>query len=199
MDSAESSNITQLLGAWSQGDQPALARLTSVIYPELRRIAERYMRHERANHTLQATALVNEAFIRLTANQPTHVENRGHFFGIAATLMRQILVDHARAHRRVKRGAGAVPVNVDDVAIVSPDRFEEILQVHEALDQLAAVDERKARVVELRYFGGLSVEETAQMLHVAPNTVIRDWAFAKAWLQKHSRSGKQTDAASGRE
>jgi len=177
-------HVTQLLIDWSQGEAKALAELTPLVYDELRRLASRYMSHERPNHTLQTTALVHEAYLRLVDQNRVHWQNRAHFFGIAAQMMRRILVDHARSHRYAKRGGGAPVVSIDDVAVMSKERAAELVELDEALASLAAVDPRKARVVEMRFFAGLTEEEIAEVLHVAPNTVQRDWTMAKAWLRR---------------
>ena len=179
-----SSLVTELLTAWNNGDKTALERLIPLVEGELHRIAGRYMRHENEDHLLQTTALVNEAFLRLVDQKRVHWQNRAHFYGIAAQLMRRILIDHARAAHRAKRGGGAHQVSLsqaEDVVTQTPD---ELLALDEALKKLAAVDERKSRVVELRYFGGLSVEETAEFLQVSQVTVMRDWNMARAWLRR---------------
>jgi RNA polymerase sigma factor (TIGR02999 family) len=175
-------NITEFLRSWNEGDEGALEKLTPLVYRELHRLAARYMRREQAEHTLQATALVNEAYVRLIDWKNVQWQNRGHFLGVAAQLMRRILVDYARSRRYDKRGGGARPVSLDDAPPVADDKLRVLLDIDEALDRLAAIDARRAQVVELRYFGGLSVEETAEALGVSPITVIRNWNFAKAWL-----------------
>jgi RNA polymerase sigma-70 factor (ECF subfamily) len=176
--------VTQLLVAWGDGDQSALNKLMPLVYDELHRMAHRYMAQERPEHTLQTSALVNEAYVRLIDQKNVHWQNRAQFFGIAATSMRRILVGYARRRKRVKRGAGALQISLDEVAILSNERASEMVAIDEALEKLAAVDPRKSQVVELRFFGGLSIEETAEVLHVSPGTVMRDWTLAKAWLRQ---------------
>lgn len=170
-----------MLVAWGGGDEGALERLLPVVYDELKRIARRYMAGERGGHTLQATALVNEAYMRLIDINQVQWRNRAHFFAMSATLMRRILVDAARSKRYQKRGAGAQRVSLDEGLLVS-DPGPDLIALDDALQSLAAFDARKSQVVEMRYFGGLSVEETAEALKVSPETVMRDWKFAKAWL-----------------
>jgi RNA polymerase sigma factor (TIGR02999 family) len=161
-----------------------LERLTPLIHAELRRLARRYMARERGGHTLETGALVNEAFIRLIGWEEARWQNRSHFYGLAAQLMRRVLVDHARSRTSKKRGGNARPIALDDASIVSPPRGADLCALDEALDRLAAVDARKAKVVELRFFGGLNNEEVAQVLGVSPFTVVRDWNLAKAWLYR---------------
>ena len=179
---APSSEITGLLVDWSNGDRDALEKLLPLVETELRRLAHSYMRRENPDHTLQTTALVNEAYLKLVDQNKTRWQNRAHFFGIAARIMRRILLNYARDQHRAKRGGKAIQVSLSDASVVSLERTEELLALDEALQRLALVDERKSQVVELRYFGGLDVEETAEVLHVSPITVMRDWKFAKAWL-----------------
>lgn len=181
--------VTRLLAAWSDGDRSALDKLLPLVGKELHELAHRYMSRERPDHTLQTTALVNEAYMRLVDQKDVRWQNRAHFFAIAASIMRRILIDHARKIAYQKRGGGVLKVSLDDVAIVSDERAAELLALDEALQSLAEVDERKTRVVELRYFGGLSVEETAEVLGVSSDTVTRDWRRAKAFL--HRELGKQ--------
>jgi len=176
--------VTQLLVDWGNGDKAALDRLTPLVHEELHRLAHRHMRLERPNHTLQTTALVNEAYVRLVDQRNLHWKNRAHFFSIASRLMRRILVDLARAHDVAKRGGGAPQVSLDEAAIVSQERAAELVALDEALTRLAKMDERKSKVVELRFFGGMSVEETAEALGVSPITIKRDWSTAKAWLYR---------------
>jgi RNA polymerase sigma factor (TIGR02999 family) len=179
--------VTDLLLDWSNGSEAALDRLTPLIYEELHRLAHRHMRRERRyqrGHTLQTSALVNEAYLRLIDQRNVRWQNRAQFFSIASRLMRRILVDHARAHHYAKRGGGAVKVSLDEAALVTHDRAAELVALDNALTSLAAIDERSSRVVELRFFGGMSVEETAEALGVAPVTVKRDWSTAKAWLYR---------------
>ncbi|HLM55874.1 MAG TPA: sigma-70 family RNA polymerase sigma factor [Pyrinomonadaceae bacterium] len=182
------SEITGLLIAWSDGDQTALEELLPLIERELHRIARNYMRRENPGHTLQTTALVNEAYFRLVDQKSVRWQNRAHFFGIAAQIMRRILLNYARDSHRVKRGGHAVQVSLSEVAVVGEERSAELIALDEALQRLAAIDERKCRVVELRYFGGLSVEETAEVLGVSAVTVARDWKMAKAWLAREIRN-----------
>ena len=174
--------VTELLRAWSDGDEGALERLVPLVEAELRRLARGYMGRERRGHTLQVTALVNEAFLRLTDARRLRWQDRAHFLGISARLMRRVLVDHARARGYQKRGGGAQRVTLDDALVVSPEPAVNVLALDRALEALAAVDNRKSRTIELRFFGGLSVEETAEVLHVSPDTVKRDWRLAKLWL-----------------
>ncbi len=187
--SASSQNITKLLLDWRNGDQTALDQLMPLVYEELRRMANHYMRNERKGHTLQTSALVNEAYLRLVDHENIEWQNRAHFFGVAAQAMRRILVDHARARNYQKRGGGAQQVSLDEAATLAGDRAAELIALDEALQELAKMDERKARVVELRYFGGLSVEETAEALGVSVPTVTRDWNTAKAWLMREMTKG----------
>ena len=178
------SEITRLLLAWSDGDPTALEKLLPLVEKELHRIADRYMRKEKPGHTLQTTALVNEAYFRLIDQRSVRWQNRAHFFGIAAKIMRRILLNYARDRHRAKRGGAAVQVSLSDVAVMSEAKSLELIALDEALERLAAIDKRKSRVVELRYFGGLSVEETAEVMKVSPITVIRHWNMAKAWLAR---------------
>jgi RNA polymerase sigma-70 factor (ECF subfamily) len=174
--------VTQLLRAWSDGDEGALERLVPLVEAELRRLARRYMGRERRGHTLQVTALVNEAFLRLTDARRLRWQDRAHFLGISARLMRRVLVDHARARGYQKRGGGAQRVTLDEALLVSPEPAVDLVALDRALVALAGVDIRKSRVIELRFFGGLNVEETADVLHVSADTVKRDWRLAKLWL-----------------
>jgi RNA polymerase sigma factor (TIGR02999 family) len=176
--------VSQLLADWSAGDREALDKLMPLVYDELRRLAHRHMARERAGHTLQTTELVNEAYLKLINERGMHWQNRTHFFAVAAQLMRFILVDYARAHARQKRGGGAEQVELDEALIVSEDRVGELLALDEALSRLAAFDERKSRIAEMRFFAGLTIEETAEVLSVSVETVMRDWRLAKAWLQR---------------
>jgi RNA polymerase sigma factor (TIGR02999 family) len=176
--------ITQLLLAWGQGDQTALARLAPLVQAELHRLASRYMNRERAGHVLQTTALVNEAYLRLIDQRRVQWQNRAHFFGVAAQLMRRILVDFARAQHYQKRGGVAERLAFDEALAISQEREADLVALDDALTALAALDARKSRVVELRFFGGLSVAETAEALKVSPETVMRDWSTAKAWLYR---------------
>ena len=176
--------VTGLLKAWSGGDQAALERLADHLYDELRRIARRYMRNERAGNTLQTTALVNEVYLRLVDVKNVDWQQRAQFFAIAAQMMRRILVDAARARGSRKRGGGAVKVNVDEALVVSPERDSSLVALDEALEAFSKLAPRQAKVVELRYFGGLSEEETAEVLKISARTVRRDWDFAKSWLMR---------------
>jgi RNA polymerase sigma factor (TIGR02999 family) len=180
-------DITELLVDWSKGDREALNKLTPLVYDELHRLASRYLRHERANHTLQTTALVHEAYLRLVNQRNANWQNQVQFFGVAAQLMRRILVDYARSHGAAKRGGGYAKLSLDEAMIVSEEKIEDLMAVDEALNSLAAIDLKQSRVVELRVFGGLTVEETAEVLGVSPRTVKREWSMAKAWLQGQLR------------
>jgi RNA polymerase sigma-70 factor (ECF subfamily) len=174
--------VTGLLRAWNRGDQDALEQLIPLVEAELRRVARAYMARERREHTLQPTALVNEAFLRLTDAQRIRWQDRAHFLGIAARLMRRVLVDHARARGSRKRGGAVAKVSLEDALVVAPEPAVDVLALDRAVEALAAVDARKGRVIELRFFAGLSVEETAEVLHVSTDTVKRDWRMAKLWL-----------------
>jgi RNA polymerase sigma factor (TIGR02999 family) len=175
-------NVTELLQAWSGGDNSALEKLIPLVYDELHRLAKRYIGRERPGHTLQTTALVNEAYLRLIDAQQVEWQNRAHFFAISAQLMRRILVDFARKKRFAKRGGEAIQVSLAEAILVPQGRNADLVALDEALETLTKIDERKGRVVELRFFGGLSVEETAEVLKVSPETVLRDWKVAKVWL-----------------
>jgi RNA polymerase sigma-70 factor (ECF subfamily) len=174
--------VTQLLAEWSDGDNAALGELTPLVYEELRRLAHHFMEGQRPDHTLQTTALVDEAYLRLADQTSPSWQNRAHFFAVAARAMRQILVNYAKSSRAQKRGGGALKVELDEAAIVSPEQSQAIVDLHEALDRLGTLDSRKARVVELKYFGGLNHDEIAEVMKVSTVTVRRDWVFAKAWL-----------------
>jgi RNA polymerase sigma factor (TIGR02999 family) len=180
--SSSRQDVTQLLVEWRGGDAGALERLYPLIQPELHRLAHHYMRRERAGHTLQTTAILNEAYLRLVDNPTPRWQDRTHFVAAASRLMRRIMVDHARERRSLKRGGGALKVTLDEAALVSEARSDELLALDEALEGLAAQDARKSQIVELRYFGGLTVEETAEFLELSPRTVEREWTMAKAWL-----------------
>jgi RNA polymerase sigma-70 factor (ECF subfamily) len=186
----ESHQVTQLLKDWSNGNQSARDQLMGVVYDELHRLAHRYMKRESPGHTLQTSALVNEAFLRLVDQKNVHWQNRAHFFGIAAQMMRRILVDYARSRRFAKRGGDARQVSFDEELIVSRQLSADVVELHDALNELAGIDERKSKVVELKFFGGLSIEETAEVLGVSPGTVMRDWTLAKAWLRLAMRRSK---------
>jgi RNA polymerase sigma factor (TIGR02999 family) len=174
--------VTQLLAEWSHGDNAALVELTPLVYEELRRLAHHFMGGQRPDHTLQTTALVDEAYLRLADQTNPSWQNRAHFFAVAARAMRQILVNYAKSSRAQKRGGGALKVELDEGAIVSPEQSKAIVDLHEALERLGTLDSRKARVVELKYFGGLNHDEIAEVMKISMVTVRRDWVFAKAWL-----------------
>ena len=178
-----SGDVSTILRAWSNGDQRALERLTPIVHDELRRLARRYMKRERPGHSLQTSALVNEAYMRLVDYKRMQWQDRAHFFAVSAQLMRRILVDHARRHN-LKRGGGVAHVSLDDAALVGSGRGADLVALDDAIDALGRLDARKAQVVELRFFGGLSVEEAAQVLKVSAVTVMRDWSTAKAWLHR---------------
>ena len=180
--------VSGLLQAWGDGDRGALDKLTPIVYDELHRLARRYMRGERPGHSLQTSALVNEAYMRLVDYKGMQWQNRAHFFAVSAQLMRRILVEHARRHN-LKRGGGVQHVSLDETAVVGGDRAANLVALDEAMDALAVLDPRKVRVVEMRFFGGLSVEETAEVLEVSPVTVMRDWSTAKAWLYRELTGG----------
>jgi RNA polymerase sigma-70 factor, ECF subfamily len=181
--------VTELLVAWGQGDQSALERLIPLVHQELRRIARRQMRGERRGHTLQTSALVNEAYLRLIDLNQVRWQDRAHFLAMSARLMRRILVEHARARLSSKRGSGAANVSLDEAGDVSQERGVNLVALDDALQALAAVDVRKSQVVEMRFFGGLSIEESAEALQVSPDTVKRDWRLAKAWLLRELGQG----------
>jgi RNA polymerase sigma factor (TIGR02999 family) len=176
--------VTELLIEWSNGDKAALDKLTPLVHKELRRLAHHYMSHERPGHTLQTTALVNEAYLRLVNRKGFHWQNRAHFFGIAATLMRSILVDHARSHAYAKRGGGARKIELDEAMIVSQERAAEVVALDDVLKRLADFDPQQSRIVELRFFGGLTIEETSEVLDLSPATIKREWSTARAWLYR---------------
>src|SRR6267143_573861 len=181
-------NVTKLLVAWGNGDETARDELMPLVYQELHRLAHHYMNRERPGHTLQTSALVNEAFVRLIDQKGVRWQNRAHFFGIAAQMMRRILVDYARSRHYAKRGGSAQQVSLNEALIVTEERTAEVLALDDALKGLAEFDPRKSQIVELRFFGGLSIEETAEILNVSPGTVMRDWTLAKAWLRKEMTS-----------
>lgn len=183
MKTLTADNLTGLLVEWREGDQAALARLMPLVYDQLRRIAHRHVQRERDGHTLQTSALVNEAYLRL-ADQKVVWQNRAHFFAVTARVMRHILIDHARRRRYAKHGGDARQVSIEEAEAMSMERAAELIALEEALDELAQLDQRKSRVVELRYFGGLSLEETAEALDISLMTVRRDWRAAKAWLYR---------------
>jgi RNA polymerase sigma factor (TIGR02999 family) len=184
MTPAGANEITVLLRAWRDGDQVALDRLSSLVYDDLLRMARRYMKNEREGNTLQTTALVNEAYLRLVDIKNTGGRDRAQFFALSAQIMRRILVDAARARGAHKRGAGAVKVNVDDAPVLAPELDEPIVALHEALEEFAKIAPRQARTVELRYFGGMSVDEISEVMKISPRTIERDLDFAKAWLKR---------------
>lgn len=184
MTRSEPHQITQLLAEWSEGNQSALDELYPLVYNELHRLARRYMSRERKGHTLQTTALINEAYVRLVDQKNVHWANRSHFFAISAQIMRRILIDHARRHAYAKRGGRAQQVSLEEGAIVARELSSELVRLDEALKSLAKLDPRRCHVVELRYFGGLSNEEIAGVLKVSENTVTRDWNLARAWLHQ---------------
>ncbi len=186
--------VTQLLRAWSAGDQNALEKLTPLVYRELHRAAQRYMARQKPDHTLQTTVLVNEVYLRLVAFKEVTWEDRGHFFAVCAQLMRRILTDWARSQQYLKRGKGALHVSLDDGLVVSPQRSPDLVALDEALKALSEVNSRRGQVVELRFYGGLSVDETAGVLKVSPETVLRDWKLAKLWLLREMSGGKQVEA-----
>jgi RNA polymerase sigma factor (TIGR02999 family) len=177
-------HLTQLLQRWSAGDSRALDELTPLVYAEVRKLARRYLQRERPNHTLQATALVNEAYIRLIDQRSVQWKNRAHFYGIAAQVMRRVLVDHARMRKADKRGSGETPLVLDEALDVSADRGLDLVHLDDALKALAALDPRQAKIVELRFFGELSIEETAEVVRLSPATVKREWAAARIWLRR---------------
>ncbi|SRR5579885_714875 len=180
-------SVTELLIAWNDGDTSALNRLIPLVEDELRRLARHHMRHENPAHTLQTTALVNEVYLKLVDQTHARWHNRAHFFSIAAQIMRRILIDYARRNLRGKRGGGVADLPLEEAAILTPEKSAELLALDEALDRLSALDPLKARVVELRHFGGLSVKETAEVLKISEVSVIRHWGFAKSWLRKQVR------------
>ena len=180
--SVSQQRVTDLLTRWSEGDDAVLAELTPLVYEELRRLAHRQMGAERTDHTLQTTALVSEAYLRLADQTNPRWQNRAHFFAVAARAMRQILVSYARSQRAEKRGGGVLKIELDEAALVSPEESKQIVDLHEALERLATLDSRKAQVVELKYFGGLDYDEMAEVLKISRVTVRRDWEFAKVWL-----------------
>ena len=189
MTDASSSEITQLLHAWREGDQLALERLTAVVYDELHRMARHYMAREREGHTLQTTALINEVYLRLVNAKEVKWQDRAHFFAVSAQLMRRILTDFARSHGYQKRGGGAQQVPLDEACLASVEPGVDLVALEQALTRLGETDTRKSKVVELRFFGGLTVEETAEVLHISGETVMRDWSVARAWLLRELDGG----------
>ena len=192
--SSSQQEVTQLLKDWSGGDEGALGKLIPLVQPELHRLAHHYMSRERAGHTLQTTALLNEAYLQLVDDPKRNWQNRTHFMAAAAQLMRRIIVDYARERRSLKHGGGALKVSLDDAALVTEKQSEELLALDEALERLGVQDLRKSQIVELRYFGGLTVEETAEFLKLSHRTVKREWRMAKAWLYR-ALSGEEPDEA----
>ena len=186
--------VTKLLKNWGAGDKSALDNLMPLVHAELHRLARQHMRREKPGHLLQTSALVNEAYLRLVDASQVDWKNRAHFFGIAALLMRRILVDHARRNAYLKRGGGALRVSLDEAALRPHEQARELVALDDALEALAAIDPRQSKIVELRFFGGMSIEETAEVLKVSPGTVARDWTFARAWLRKEmgSDGGRET-------
>ena len=191
---AQAPDVTQLLRAWSEGDQQALEQLTPLVYQELHRRAHRQMAQERAGHTLQTTALVNEIYVQLVDLRGVSWRDRAHFFALSSRLIRRVLIDAARARGAVKRGAGSPHVEFDENLMVSTEPPADVVALDEALIALAAIDQRKSEVVELRFFGGLGIEETAEVLKVSPETVKRDWKLAKAWLRRELRQRDDTSS-----
>jgi len=190
--------ITELLVAWGNGDQTSLEKLTPLVYNELHRLARRYMGRERPGHTLQTSALVNEAYIRLIDWKSVQWQNRAHFFGVSAQLMRRILVDFARSREYAKRGGGAHQVSLDEAAVTPSERGADLVALDEALNSLATLDARQSRVVELRFFGGLKLEEIAEVLKVSVGTVRRDWSLARAWLHRELSKAQDSSMKKGK-
>ena len=186
--------VTQLLQSWSEGNQEALDKLVPLVHAELHRLARHYMSHERPGHTPQTTELVNEAYVRLIDWKNVRWQNRAHFFGVAAQIMRRILVDFARSRASAKKGGGTQYVSLSEAMTISPERGEDLIALDDALESLSELDSRKGRIVELRFFGGLSVEETAEVLKISERTVMREWGLAQAWLYREL-SGVQHDDA----
>ena len=183
------SEITQLLHAWRGGDQLALEQLTAVVYHELHRMAQRYMSRERGGHTLQTTALIGEVYVRLVKANEVPWQDRAHFFAVCAQLMRRILTDFARSHGYQKRGAGALHIPLNEAMVISPEPTVDLVALEQALTRLGETDLRKSKVVELRFFGGLTIEETSEVLQISPETVMRDWSVARAWLLRELDGG----------
>lgn len=190
MGRPEPEGVTRMLLNWGQGDQTALERLIPLVYDELRRLAHRYMQRERAGHTLQTTALVNEAYLRLVDQRKANFKNRAHFFAICANIMRRILVDYARSRRYRKREGEARKVSLEEAAALSSERAAEVLAVDEALQSLASIDPRKSQIIELRFFGGLTIEETAEVIGASHATIEREWNMARAWLYREIGRGR---------
>jgi RNA polymerase sigma-70 factor, ECF subfamily len=192
---SENHDVTVLLSALTRGDEAAASKLVPVVYDELRRLAQAYLRRERIDHTLQPTALVHEAYLKLIDQRSVNWQSRAHFFGVSAQLMRRILIDHARGHSRFKRGGEQKKVSLDDVVVYAEREADELIAVDDSLNLLARIDPRQARVVELRFFGGLSVEEAADVLGVSPKTIKREWSVAKAWLSADLKERHGIDTA----
>ncbi len=197
MSDPHSQEITHLLRAWGQGDAAALEKLMPLVYAELRRLARRYMKRQRPDHPLQTTALVNEAYLRLIDSSRVQWQDRAHFFAVSAQLMRRILVDFARAQGNLKRGGGAQQLSLDQAMEVSAERNADLIALDDALNTLATMNPRQSQIVELRYFGGLSEEETAEALTVSPRTVRRDWSLARAWLYRELNRGEDSESCQG--
>ena len=188
MTTISQTGVTDLLVHWSEGDQEALNKLIPLVYDELHKLASRYLRRERRDHTLQTTAVVHEAYLKLVNQRDANFENRLHFFAVAAQIMRRILVDYARRHHASKRGGDLYKLSLDEALVTSEEKGADLLALDEALDRLAAIDPRQSRVVELRVFAGLTLEETAQALNISPSTVRREWSMAKAWLHRQIKN-----------
>ena len=188
MTTISQTGVTDLLVHWSEGDQEALNKLIPLVYDELHKLASRYLRRERRDHTLQTTALVHEAYLKLVNQRDANFENRLHFFAVAAQIMRRILVDYARRHHASKRGGDLYKLSLDEALVTSEEKGADLLALDEALERLAAIDPRQSRVVELRIFAGLTLEETAQALNISPSTVRREWSMAKAWLHRQIKN-----------
>ena len=188
-------DVTLLLKQLSAVDHDAVDQLVPVLYNELRRLAAYYLRQERSNHTLQATALVHEAYLRLVDQRAVEWKNRSHFFGVAAQVMRRILLDYARSHQAVKRGGPSPKISLDDAMVYGEDQTGQLVALDELLTRLSSMDPQQGRIVELRFFGGMSVEETAELLGISPRTVKRDWAMAKSWLSRELRKASREEAA----
>lgn len=191
--SSSSGAISRLLESVRKGDADAAYTLMPLLYNELHRLAMHYMRSERAGHTLQATALVNEAYLKLVDQKEANWENRAHFIAVAAQVMRNVLIDHARSRQRIKRGGMQQKVPLEDVVLISEEQTDDLIALDSALERLAKIDSRQSRIVELRYFGGLTVEQTAEVLGISPKTVKRDWAVARAWLHRELRSTQEPE------
>ena len=194
MTTLSQTGVTELLADWSKGDQEALNKLIPLVYDELHKLASRYLRRERRDHTLQTTAVVHEAYLKLVNQRDANFENRLHFFAVAAQIMRRILVDYARRHHASKRGGDLYKLSLDEALVTSEEKGADLLALDEALERLAAIDQRQSRVVELRVFAGLTLEETAQALNISPSTVRREWSMAKAWLHRQIKNQRPLTA-----